>query len=106
MIMGHPFVVAANRGYLRDLRNAGFKTFGTLVDEHYDDIDRPDIRIQRIADSVAWLCERDHAAEFWAASRDICKHNQALLAEYNQRERTVLPEILRQYLDGLAARSI
>jgi hypothetical protein len=106
MIMGHPFVVAANPGYLRDLRNAGFKTFGTLVDEHYDGIDRPDIRIERIADSINWLCERDHAAEFWAASRDICKHNQALLTEYNQRERTVLPAALRQYLDGLAGRSI
>ena len=101
IVMGHPFVVAANPGYLRDLRNAGFKTFGTLIDEHYDSIDRPDVRIQRIGDSVAWLCERDHAAEFWAASRDICKHNQALLAEYNQRERAVLPETLRQYLDGL-----
>ncbi len=100
IIMGHPFIVAANAGYLRDLRNAGFKTFNTLVDEHYDLIDRPDVRIQRIADSVNWLCGGSNAAEFWAAGRDICKHNQALLAEYNQRERTALPETLRAYLDG------
>ncbi len=101
ILMGHPFIVAANAGYLRDLRNAGFQTFGTLIDEHYDTVDRPDVRIGRIADSVAWLCERANAEEFWAASRDICRHNQQLLAEYNQRERTVLPETLRAYLDGL-----
>jgi len=99
ILMAHPFIVAANRGYLRDLRNAGFRTFDTLVDEHYDLIDRPDIRIERIADSVEWLSKEAHAAEFWAASRDICKHNQALLAEYNQRERAVLPATLQSYLD-------
>jgi hypothetical protein len=106
ILMGHPFVVAANPGYLRDLRRAGFKTFDTLVDESYDSIDRPDVRIQRITDSVAWLCKDTHAEEFWAAGRDICKHNQALLAEYNQRERTALPGALRVYLDGLLTRSI
>jgi hypothetical protein len=101
MLMGHPFVVAANRGYLRDLRSAGFRTFDTLVDEHYDLIDRPDVRIGRIADSVEWLCSGSNAAEFWAASRDICKHNQQLLVEYNQRERSALPGVLRDYLDRL-----
>jgi hypothetical protein len=106
IVMGHPFVVAANRGYLRDLRNAGFQTFGTLVDESYDTVDRPDVRIERITDSVAWLCSGSNAEEFWAAGRDICRHNQALLAEYNQRERTALPGVLRAYLDLLLARSI
>lgn len=101
IIMAHPFVVAANRGYLRDLRRAGFRTFGHIIDEHYDTVDRPDIRIQRIGDTMAWLCREANAAEFWAASRDICRHNQQLLVEYNQRERAVLPETLRQYLDGL-----
>lgn len=106
ILMGHPFVVAANPGYLRDLRRAGFRTFDTLVDESYDTVDRPDVRIQRIADSVAWLCKDAHAEEFWAAGRDICRHNQALLAEYNHAERTALPEALRVYLDGLITRSI
>ncbi len=101
ILMGHPFVVAANRGYLRDLRAAGFKTFDTLVDEHYDLIDRPDVRIGRIVDSVEWLCLESNAADFWAASRDICKHNQQLLVEYNQRERSALPRVLRDYLDRL-----
>ena len=102
IVMAHPFVVAANSGYLRDLRRAGFRTFGHIIDEHYDSIDRPDQRIQRVADCVQWLCTGDRAAEFWAESREICEHNQQLLAEYNRRERTALPESLRVYLDGLS----
>ena len=82
IIMAHPFVVAANRGYLQDLRNAGFKTFGHLIDEHYDQIDCPHTRIERIIDTVRGISESG-AAEFWEASRDICKYNQQRLVEYN-----------------------
>ena len=99
MLMAHPFVVAANQGYLQDLRNAGFKTFGHLIDESYDQIDRPDIRISRIIDTVAWLCSGDNAAKFWEASRDICKYNQQHLVEYNRQQRAELPQQLLKYLN-------
>lgn len=99
ILMAHPFVVAANAGYLRDLRNAGFKTFSHLIDEHYDQIDRPDIRIERIIDTMIWLCEKDNAAKFWDASRDICKYNQQHLVEYNRQQRAALPQQLLQYLN-------
>jgi len=99
ILMAHPFVVAANRGYLKDLRNAGFKTFSHLIDEHYDQIDRPDIRISRIIDTMIWLCSGDNAAKFWEASRDICKYNQQHLVEYNKEQRARLPQQLEQYLN-------
>lgn len=98
ILMAHPFVVAANRGYLKDLRNAGFKTFSHLIDERYDQIDRPDIRIERIIDTVRGI-SRSGAAEFWDASRDICKYNQQHLVEYNQQQRAALPTLLEQYLN-------
>ena len=99
ILMAHPFVVAANPGYLRDLRNAGFKTFGTLVDERYDEVDNPTVRMQRIIDSVTWLCQGSHAADFWEASRDICKYNQQHLVEYNRQQRANLPQQLLDYLN-------
>ena len=103
ILMAHPFVVAANEGYLRDLRNAGFRTFGTLIDEHYDQISRPDVRIQRIIDTMTWLCSGSNAADFWEASRDICKYNQQHLVEYNRQVRSELPQQLEQYLDALTS---
>lgn len=98
MLMAHPFVVAANPGYLKDLRNAGFRTFGHLIDESYDRIDCPRTRIQRIIDTVRDI-SRSGAADFWEASRDICKYNQQHLVEYNQQQRAALPTALKQYLD-------
>jgi hypothetical protein len=99
VLMAHPFVVAANPGYLRDLRNAGFKTFNTLIDERYDQIDSPHARMDRIIDTVRWLCKDSYAAEFWEASRDICKYNQQHLVEYNRQQRAALPTLLEQYLN-------
>jgi hypothetical protein len=98
ILMAHPFVVAANRGYLRDLRNAGFKTFGTLIDEGYDQIDCPSTRIECIIDTVCGISESG-AAEFWEASRDICKYNQQRLVEYNREQRALLPQHLLTYLN-------
>lgn len=98
IIMAHPFVVATNRGYLRDLRNAGFRTFGHLIDEHYDQIDCPHTRIERIIDTVRGI-NLMGAAEFWHASRDVCKYNQQHLVEYNREQRAQLPLQLEQFLN-------
>lgn len=99
ILMAHPFVVAANPGYLRDLQNAGFKTFGTLIDERYDQISNPQDRMERIIDIVVWLCARTNAADFWDASRNICKYNQQHLVEYNRQQRATLPQQLLEYLN-------
>lgn len=98
ILMAHPFVVAANRGYLRDLQNAGFQTFHSLIDESYDQIDCPHARIQRIIDTVNHISVGG-AADFWEATRDICKYNQQHLVTYNQQQRAALPTALEQYLN-------
>jgi hypothetical protein len=98
VLMAHPFVVAANSGYLRDLRDAGFQTFHTLIDERYDQIDCPHTRIERIIDTVRGTSQMG-AAEFWEASRDICKYNQQHLVEYNRVQRAQLPHNLLNYIN-------
>jgi hypothetical protein len=98
VLMAHPFVVAANAGYLRDLQAAGFQTFHTLIDEGYDQIDCPSTRIERIIDTVRGISEMG-AAKFWEASRDICKYNQQHLVEYNREQRAQLPLKLLDYIN-------
>ena len=98
VLMAHPFVVAANPGYLRDLQAAGFQTFHTLIDERYDQIDCPSTRIERIIDTVRGISQMG-AAEFWEASRDICKYNQQHLVEYNREQRAQLPHTLLDYIN-------
>jgi hypothetical protein len=98
ILMAHPFVVASNRGYLRDLRNAGFQTFHTLLDESYDQIDCPQARSERIIDTVRAI-SYSGSGDFWKASRDICKYNQQHLVEYNRQQRAELSTLLEQYLN-------
>jgi hypothetical protein len=98
IIMAHPFVIAANTGYLRDLRHAGFQTFDSVIDESYDQIDCPSTRLERIIETVQDI-SRGGAEHFWRATRDICKYNQQHLVEYNREQRTLLPLQLEQYLN-------
>ena len=98
ILMAHPFVVAANAGYYRDLRRAGFQTFEHYVDESFDQIDCPTRRAERIIDTIHWISSNG-AAEFWDATRDVCKYNQQHLVEYNRHQRAQLPELLEQFLN-------
>jgi hypothetical protein len=98
MIMCHPFVVAANAGYYRDLHSAGFKTFGHLIDESFDNIDDPRDRADRIVDVVADICYNG-ASSFLTAAEDVCKYNQQYLCEHNRREREQLPQNFARYID-------
>jgi hypothetical protein len=77
--MGHPFVAVANCGFYRDLHNAGFQTFGNLIDESFDSIDNNQDRLDRIAQVVQDLCASD-LAEFLVASRAVTKYNQQHMA--------------------------
>jgi hypothetical protein len=99
MIMGHPFVAAANRGYYRDLHNAGFQTFGHLIDETFDLIDDPTDRADRIVDTVADICYNG-ASSFLEAAKSVCKYNYQHLRQHNQQQRSQLPSNLLQYLNG------
>lgn len=99
IMMQHPFLVAANQNYYRDLRRAGFRTFEPWISEDFDQIDRPDERLERIIEQVIWICEHDLAADLWTETRDVCKYNCQLLIEYNQQQRLQLPNSLKRYLD-------
>jgi len=98
VLMAHPFIVAANPGYYRDLRQAGFRTFEALIDESFDQIDCPQERLECIISMVDDICANG-PAEFWEASRDICKYNQQHLVEYNREQRAQLPRNLLDYIN-------
>ena len=101
MIMEHPFVVAANRGFYRDLRNAGFRTFDHVIDESFDLIDDPQDRADRIIAIVRDICYNG-AWDFLKQSREACEHNYARLQEHNREQREKLPQDLAEYIEKLA----
>lgn len=98
MIMCHPFVAAANSGYYRDLHQAGFKTFGHLIDERFDAIENAQDRADRIVAVVSDICYNG-ASSFLTAAEDVCKYNQQHLREHNRREREQLPQNFARYIN-------
>lgn len=96
--VGHPFIVVANYGYYRDLHNLGFKTFGHLIDESFDQISDNQIRLDRIAEVVEDLCRQDLSA-FITAADETCKYNQQLMAELRPRIRQEFPQHFEQYIN-------
>lgn len=96
--IGHPFIVASNRGYYRDLQNLGFRTFGHLIDESFDSIDNPQDRIERIAAVTEDLCQQDLPA-FITAAEEVCKYNQQLLEELRPKVRAEFPERFFQFIN-------
>jgi hypothetical protein len=98
MIMCHPFVVAANSGYYRDLHRAGFRTFGHLIDEQFDSIQNAQDRADRIVAVVSDICYNG-ASSFLTAAEDVCKYNQQHLREHNRREREQLSQNFARYIN-------
>jgi hypothetical protein len=90
LAMGHPFIMATSVGFYRDLRNLGFRTFDTVIDESFDLVENHQNRMDRIYTVVQDLCAQD-LASFLSACRDICKYNQQHLQELIPRIRSDFP---------------
>jgi len=95
--MGHPTIFAANAGYYRDFHNLGFRTWGHLIDESFDQIENVQDRIVRISQVVGDLCRQDLPA-FLAAAEETCKYNQHHLAEMRWQVRSEFPSRFRQFI--------
>jgi hypothetical protein len=95
--MAHPWIVVANAGYYRDIRNLGFKTFDHLIDESFDLIEDSQCRIERIVEVVTDLCKQN-LDEFLAAAQNICKYNQQHLADMSLQVRKEFPERFFQFI--------
>jgi len=97
MAMCHPFIVVANQGYYRDLRNLGFRTFNHIIDESFDDIEDNQSRIDHVIKVVEDLCRQD-LNSFLAASEDVCKYNQQHLLQYREQVRREFPDRFFNFL--------
>lgn len=97
LAIGHPFIVAANRGFYRDLKNLGFRTFDHVIDESFDLIDNAQERVDRIVQLVTDLSRQD-LSQFLEACQDNCKYNQQHLAEFSRQHKQQFPQRFSSFL--------
>lgn len=96
--MGHPWIVAANCGFYRDLRKQGFQTYSHLIDESFDLIDNNQDRLDRIVQVVNDLCQQD-LAQFLVAAQHVSKYNQQHMADTGPRIRSEFPQQFLDFVD-------
>jgi hypothetical protein len=95
--IGHPWIAVANKGFYRDIRNLGFRTFDKLIDESFDDITDNLDRLHRIKDVIIDLYNSD-LPSFMKSAREICEYNQQHLSEMRIKIREEFPERYRQFM--------
>jgi hypothetical protein len=97
LAMGHPFITVSNAGFYRDLHNLGFRTFGHVIDESFDQIEHHQDRVDRIIQVVTDLCQQD-LASFLKECYNTCKYNQQRLAELHDQVRQEFPDRFAQFI--------
>jgi hypothetical protein len=72
------FVLLGNRYSLAMLRDLGFKTFGSIIDESYDEIENFPDRQLAAMEQLKWLCNQPQE-RILAQCRNIVDHNFNLM---------------------------
>jgi hypothetical protein len=75
---GQPFILAATAGSLAYLRSYGFKTFGSIIDESYDLIENPVMRLNAIVKIMKDI------AHMPTDAKTLMVQNLKEIAKYNQ----------------------
>ena len=72
------FVAFTGYKFLHNLRNLGFKTFNSIIDESYDLIIDDNLRYAAAFDQVKWLCTQPQQ-EIFEKLKPIAEHNFELI---------------------------
>jgi hypothetical protein len=86
--VGHPFMVVSSPGYLKELRDRGYKTFNKWFDESYDDLPKMEDRIFAIVKEVKRLSTLsiDELASIREEMKPVLQHNQDLFFEIKRKQ--------------------
>ena len=79
--MRHPFIIVSNPYALKLLRDIGYKTFHPLINETYDKVKDPGVRMMMIINEIEKLCELEGEAltHFLTKAKEICDYNYSVM---------------------------
>ena len=97
MMLEKPFVVNGTKGYLKELKRLGFKTFSDVIDESYDDASN-EIRYKLVVDAAIELAGKYNTDKV----KQICKYNKKLFFNISHKKDIVKKLFISQLkTDGL-----
>ena len=83
LLSKRPFIMIGSCRNLRHLRDKGFKTFGYIINESYDDIEDPNERLEAVMQLVLELSKKPQKQlnDMVYAVKDVLIHNYSLMLE-------------------------
>ncbi len=99
---GHPFIVVAPAGFLKKLRELGFRTFGGILNEHYDEMENHRDRLNSVVAEIQRLCNLDPITRglTYGQLSSIAFENQRI---YKELKDTHLQGTLFKFLNDAAS---
>ena len=89
IVAGQPFIIASTPGFLRGMKELGFKTFDTWWDESYDNepdfSKRMDMVVKVLCDIKNWPLEK--CEQIYGEMIPILKHNQEINIELSKKRK-------------------
>lgn len=97
-----PFLSVSSCKYLEYLKQFGFQTFGSIIDERYDQQPRIQDRVKLLLEQLQDII-RNGSQEFYESCRPILDHNQTRLCEIAGRKLYDTDLFIKQHLqeDGV-----
>jgi hypothetical protein len=82
------FIVLNSAGTLDILHQQGFETFSDIIDESYDSIQDPELRLIAVAEQVKQFCSLDleQIKQYYRDNSEKFEHNYQNLFNYKNRE--------------------
>jgi hypothetical protein len=93
-----PFVVFGPRHYLKNLRELGFQTFNTVIDESYDDEPVDSARFQKAMMQVLQLTYFESVESVYNRVKFALDNNAAHLERLLSQSRHAQQELLHQFI--------
>tara|TARA_B100000214_G_scaffold375371_1_gene361406 strand:- start:349 stop:1596 length:1248 start_codon:yes stop_codon:yes gene_type:complete len=102
IIAKRPFVLIGPAHSLKYMRSKGFKTFGKIIDESYDELDDPNERMESIMNVVKKFNQNsvDQNKELLLAIKDELIHNQVLMVKQIKNLQKNIGKGIIQYVNN------
>jgi hypothetical protein len=88
------------QGFLARMRELGFETFSSILDESYDEHPVDSIRFERAMHQVLQLAYFENPKVLYERIQTILDHNQARLRSYQIQFQATMSDLLHQHIEG------
>jgi hypothetical protein len=96
-----PFIAVTTPGFLKEIKEMGYKTFSPFIDESYDEISNDRKRIQAVVKEIERLNNLSDD-DFWSGVsylESITKHNSSLLSRLYATKPKINWDFLNDYIN-------